>query len=112
MKDYSLIENHFGIQIPAQIKMIHDYQDINNVKIFHRNFVGRYMYKFEFLSLNDLDESLCILPDDTDYADGENVFHIPILVKQKQNEYVEFDKHIFLLGEDAQTDIMMKLEIK
>lgn len=30
----------------------------------------------------------------------------------KKNGFEEFDKHIFLLGEDAQTDIMMKLEIK
>lgn len=27
----------------------------------------------------------------------------------KKNGFVEFDKHIFLLGDDAQTDIMMKL---
>jgi diamine N-acetyltransferase len=27
----------------------------------------------------------------------------------KKNGFVEFDKHIFVLGEDAQTDIMMKL---
>jgi ribosomal protein S18 acetylase RimI-like enzyme len=29
----------------------------------------------------------------------------------KKNGFVEFDKHIFVLGEDAQTDIMMKLQI-
>lgn len=27
----------------------------------------------------------------------------------KKNGFVEFDKHIFRLGEDTQTDIMMKL---
>ncbi|WP_159474594.1 GNAT family N-acetyltransferase [Chryseobacterium sp. 18068] len=26
----------------------------------------------------------------------------------KKNDFVEFDKHIFVLGDDAQTDIMMK----
>jgi ribosomal protein S18 acetylase RimI-like enzyme len=29
----------------------------------------------------------------------------------KKNGFVEFDKHIFVLGEDAQTDIMMKLQL-
>ena len=29
----------------------------------------------------------------------------------KKNGFVEFDRHIFRLGNDAQTDIMMKLEI-
>lgn len=29
----------------------------------------------------------------------------------KKNGFVEFDKHIFKLGDDAQTDIMMKLEL-
>jgi ribosomal protein S18 acetylase RimI-like enzyme len=28
-----------------------------------------------------------------------------------KNGFVEFDKHIFYLGDDAQTDIMMKLEL-
>ncbi len=27
----------------------------------------------------------------------------------KKNGFIEFDKHIFILGDDAQTDIMMKL---
>jgi ribosomal protein S18 acetylase RimI-like enzyme len=26
----------------------------------------------------------------------------------KKNGFVEFDKHIFILGEDKQTDLMMK----
>ena len=30
----------------------------------------------------------------------------------KKNGFVEFDKHVFRLGNDEQTDIMMKLEIK
>lgn len=30
----------------------------------------------------------------------------------KKNGFVEFDKHIFHLGDDAQTDIMMKLQLK
>ncbi|MFC4874788.1 GNAT family N-acetyltransferase [Negadavirga shengliensis] len=30
----------------------------------------------------------------------------------KKNGFVEFDKHIFKLGDDEQTDIMMKLELK
>ncbi len=30
----------------------------------------------------------------------------------KKNGFVEFDKHIFKLGDDEQTDIMMKLQIK
>ncbi len=30
----------------------------------------------------------------------------------KKNGFVEFDKHIFKLGEDEQTDIMMKLKLK
>ena len=30
----------------------------------------------------------------------------------KKNGFVEFDKHIFKLGEDKQTDIMMKLQVK
>ena len=30
----------------------------------------------------------------------------------KKNGFVEFDRHIFRLGNDPQTDIMMKLEIK
>lgn len=30
----------------------------------------------------------------------------------KKNGFVAFDKHIFKLGDDAQTDIMMKLELK
>jgi ribosomal protein S18 acetylase RimI-like enzyme len=29
----------------------------------------------------------------------------------KKNGFVEFDKHIFILGNDEQTDIMMKLEL-
>lgn len=29
----------------------------------------------------------------------------------KKNGFTEFDKHIFLLGDDAQTDIMMKLHL-
>ncbi len=29
----------------------------------------------------------------------------------KKNGFVEFDKHIFQLGDDAQTDIMMKLQL-
>lgn len=29
----------------------------------------------------------------------------------KKNGFVEFDKHIFVLGDDEQTDIMMKLEL-
>lgn len=29
----------------------------------------------------------------------------------KKNGFVEFDKHIFKLGEDEQTDIMMKLQV-
>jgi ribosomal protein S18 acetylase RimI-like enzyme len=29
----------------------------------------------------------------------------------KKNGFVEFDKHIFILGNDEQTDIMMKLEM-
>jgi ribosomal protein S18 acetylase RimI-like enzyme len=29
-----------------------------------------------------------------------------------KNGFVEFDQHIFVLGDDKQTDIMMKLEIK
>jgi ribosomal protein S18 acetylase RimI-like enzyme len=29
----------------------------------------------------------------------------------KKNGFVEFDKHIFKLGEDEQTDIMMKLSL-
>ena len=29
----------------------------------------------------------------------------------KRNGFVEFDKHLFLLGMDEQTDILMKLEI-
>ena len=30
----------------------------------------------------------------------------------KKNGFVEFDKHIFVVGDDEQTDIMMKLKIK
>ncbi len=30
----------------------------------------------------------------------------------KKNGFVEFDKHIFKLGNDAQTDIMMKLKLE
>jgi len=30
----------------------------------------------------------------------------------KKNGFVAFDKHIFILGDDEQTDIMMKLELK
>ena len=30
----------------------------------------------------------------------------------KKNGFVEFDKHVFRLGNDEQTDIMMKLELK
>jgi diamine N-acetyltransferase len=30
----------------------------------------------------------------------------------KKNGFIEFDKHIFVLGDDRQTDIMMKLELK
>lgn len=30
----------------------------------------------------------------------------------RKNGFVEFDKHIFILGEDKQTDIMMKLTLK
>ncbi len=30
----------------------------------------------------------------------------------KKNGFVEFDKHVFRLGNDEQTDIMMKLEMK
>lgn len=30
----------------------------------------------------------------------------------KKNGFVAFDKHIFVLGDDAQTDIMMKLQLK
>jgi len=30
----------------------------------------------------------------------------------RKNGFVEFDKHIFKLGEDEQTDIMMKLKLK
>ncbi|WP_225974606.1 GNAT family N-acetyltransferase [Arachidicoccus ginsenosidivorans] len=30
----------------------------------------------------------------------------------KKNGFVEFDKHIFKLGNDEQTDIMMKLKLK
>ncbi|KIC95933.1 GNAT family N-acetyltransferase [Flavihumibacter solisilvae] len=30
----------------------------------------------------------------------------------KKNGFVEFDKHIFRLGDDDQTDIMMKLQLK
>jgi diamine N-acetyltransferase len=30
----------------------------------------------------------------------------------KKNGFIEFDKHIFKLGSDEQTDIMMKLELK
>ncbi|RZJ33041.1 MAG: GNAT family N-acetyltransferase, partial [Flavobacterium sp.] len=30
----------------------------------------------------------------------------------QKNGFVEFDKHIFRLGSDEQTDIMMKLELK
>jgi ribosomal protein S18 acetylase RimI-like enzyme len=30
----------------------------------------------------------------------------------RKNGFEEFDKHIFYLGDDAQTDIMMKLELK
>lgn len=30
----------------------------------------------------------------------------------KKNGFIEFDKHIFKLGNDKQTDIMMKLELK
>ena len=29
----------------------------------------------------------------------------------KKNGFVEFDKHIFVLGDDEQTDIMMKLQL-
>jgi ribosomal protein S18 acetylase RimI-like enzyme len=29
----------------------------------------------------------------------------------KKNGFIEFDKHIFILGDDAQTDIMMKLHL-
>lgn len=29
----------------------------------------------------------------------------------KKNGFVEFDKHLFILGDDEQTDIMMKLEL-
>lgn len=29
----------------------------------------------------------------------------------KKNGFVEFDKHVFMLGEDKQTDILMKLEL-
>ena len=30
----------------------------------------------------------------------------------KKNGFIEFDKHIFKLGDDEQTDIMMKLQLK
>jgi ribosomal protein S18 acetylase RimI-like enzyme len=30
----------------------------------------------------------------------------------KKNGFVEFDKHIFMLGDDKQTDIMMKMSLK
>jgi ribosomal protein S18 acetylase RimI-like enzyme len=30
----------------------------------------------------------------------------------KKNGFVEFDKHIFVLGDDEQTDIMMRLKLK
>lgn len=29
----------------------------------------------------------------------------------RKNSFVEFDKHIFVLGDDEQTDILMKLEL-
>ena len=30
----------------------------------------------------------------------------------RKNGFIEFDKHVFYLGDDAQTDIMMKLQLK
>lgn len=30
----------------------------------------------------------------------------------RKNGFIQFDKHIFMLGDDKQTDIMMKLELK
>ena len=30
----------------------------------------------------------------------------------KKNGFVEFDKHVFILGDDVQTDIMMKLDLE
>ena len=29
----------------------------------------------------------------------------------RKNGFIEFDKHIFVLGSDRQTDILMKLEL-
>ena len=39
--------------------------------------------------------------------------HNPRAIKfYQRNGFVEFDKHIFMLGNDEQTDIMMKLQLK
>ena len=41
---------------------------------------------------------------------GKNEHHfLPFYTK---NGFVEFDQHVFVLGDEAQTDIMMKLALK
>ena len=74
------------------------------IKDFHGKSVAKYLYKkaIEIAESKNVDYGWLGVWE-------ENARAISFY---KKNNFVEFDKHIFKLGNDEQTDIMMKLHLK
>jgi ribosomal protein S18 acetylase RimI-like enzyme len=73
------------------------------LKEFHRKRVGQVLYNtaLEIAKRNDADYIWLGVWEENHRA----------LSFYKKNGFIEFDKHIFKLGNDEQTDIMMRLEL-
>lgn len=91
-------------QTEIKVKNALEIERIYVLKEFHGKKVGQILYDKAF-----------------DLAKEKNIENVWLGVWEqnsrairfyKKNGFVEFDKHIFKLGNDEQTDIMMKLKIK
>lgn len=74
------------------------------LKDFHGKSVAKYLYNqaIEIAESSDIDYVWLGV-----WEENERAINF-----YKKNGFVEFDKHIFRLGNDEQTDIMMKLHLK
>jgi len=73
------------------------------LKAFHGKNVGQILYKKAIEVAEELKVKYVWLGVWEENARAINFY--------KKNNFVEFDKHIFRLGDDEQTDIMMKLRL-
>ncbi len=96
--------NHGGAQTELKEESSLEIERIYVLKEFHGKAVGQLLYEraFKIASQTKVDYVWLGVWEKNPRA----------IAFYKKNGFVEFDKHIFRLGEDDQTDIMMRLKVQ